>query len=210
MRTVIGLTGFAGAGKDEAANALINERGFVKVSFAEPMRTAMAALNPYVGTRFHADGVTELMRYREVAFKYGYDDAKRRFPEIRELMQKLGTEVGRGLFGENFWVGQAKRLIDSLPDGVQVVITDVRFPNELEMLRSYYGLMVRVERPGVEAVNGHVSEQVLPHDVVLTNRGTVEDLHRMIIQAYENRFTVVCPRARNFRQLELPFVPEAK
>lgn len=180
MKKIIGLVGYAGAGKDEAAKALIDSLGFVKVSFAEPLRTALSALDPIVGTRFLADGVHQYIRYNEAISEYGYDEAKRKFPEVREQLQKFGTEVGRQQFGEEFWVDQAKRLIDAMPDDARIVITDVRFPNEAKLIRKLGGFVIRVDRPGVGPVNDHVSDsgigKITP-DALLLNNTTIDDLH---------------------------------
>ncbi|MFN6965225.1 MAG: hypothetical protein ACK4S4_15875 [Pyrinomonadaceae bacterium] len=205
MRTVIGLTGYAGSGKDEAARALIGSRGFVKVGFADPLREAMSRLNPIVGRRVVSGTFFPPhdldVRYREAVHKYGYDEAKKRFPEMRELLQRFGTEVGREMFGPTFWTDQAKRQIDLLPELCPVVITDVRFQNEVDVIRDYHGLMIRIERPGVTAVNSHASDTntaKLPVDVVISNDGTIADLHARVLRAFEVRFVSPLTRDREY------------
>ena len=59
------------------------------------------------------------------------------------LLQLLGTDIGRAIFGGNVWVDAVKR--DWAADGYPpIIITDVRFPEELVWIRSEGGLVVKV------------------------------------------------------------------
>jgi hypothetical protein len=160
---LLGLSGYAGAGKDELGKAT----GFQRVAFADPMREAMVTLNPKIQCRRRlADTVQEL----------GWDAAKRAYPEIRELLQRFGTEVGRELFGENVWVDLA---VNNLTPGDKYVVTDVRFPNEAQKIKEMGGFVYRINRPGVEPPNAHYSERALADwkfDGFVENDGTLDDL----------------------------------
>ena len=129
------------------------------------------------------------VRYNEALETYGYNEAKQKFPEVRRLLQVFGTEVGRQQFSDTFWTDLAIKKINALPQYQPVVITDVRFPNEVSVIRDFMGIVVRITRPGVDAVNQHVSDTnvaSLNADIDLVNRGTVEDLHRMICQVADS------------------------
>jgi len=78
------------------------------------------------------------------------------------------------MFGEDFWVEQAAK---RMREGGPFVIPNVRFPNEMRMVRDHSGVIVRVDRPGVGPVNDHISDH-LPGtpDVILANDGTLEEL----------------------------------
>lgn len=170
--TLVAFAGYAQAGKDTAAAALIAE-GWERISFAEPMRDAMAALDPIVSA--HA-GIT---RYTDAVAEHGYDEAKGKYTEIRRLMQRLGTEVGRELFGQDFWV---ERAMAQVKPGGRYVITDCRFPNEAEAVRAAGGLVVRIRRPGTGPVNDHRSDtgvDDLAVDFEIVNDGTVGELQAM-------------------------------
>ena len=102
----------------------------------------------------------------------------------RRMMQTLGTEWGRSL-DTQLWVRVAavtlglNDLPNSSPVHDRIVLTDVRFPNEAEWIRSLGGYIWRVVRPA-PAVAEHVSEQhinQLPCDLSIHNSGTLEDLH---------------------------------
>lgn len=175
---IIGLSGYARTGKDTVANYLVDNYGFTKVSFAQPMRDALYALNP----RVNFSEYDEMQRLRDVIDAHGWDNYKETEygTEIRELMQRLGTEVGREQFGQNFWVDQAMKLVAQHD---KVVLSDVRFPNEQEAIRNAGGLVWRIHREGVQAANGHASETALDNvhpDLNLMNNEDVESLHRTI------------------------------
>jgi hypothetical protein len=196
MRTVIGLTGYAGSGKDTAAEALIQERGFVKIAFADPLREAMGKLNPIVGREFKGFGVIEDITYNQAIYKYGYTDAKGKFPELRRLLQVFGTEVGREMFGEDFWIQQFENKVQFVLQKQDVVITDVRFPNEVEAVRRLGGIVARIHRPGFDAVNGHVSDTGvadLSVDIVIHNDSTIEDLRKAALNLFEIKITKPSP-----------------
>jgi hypothetical protein len=88
----------------------------------------------------------------------------------------MGTEVGRDMFGDNFWVDQALREVQ---DDDLAVFTDCRFPNEAQAIKDRGGVVWRVERPGFGPVNGHASETSLDDwdfDGIIQNNGTLDDL----------------------------------
>jgi len=167
---IIGVSGYARSGKDTIAEKL-KEIGYVRGSFADALREALYRLNPVISETGKplADMVDEL----------GWDDTKA-YPEVRGQLQRIGTEVGRDMFGENFWVDY---LIDNMPDGSKVVIPDVRFPNEADAILKMGGQLWRVERNGVGAINSHVSDSALddyPFDTVIFNNDTIEHLYSQV------------------------------
>lgn len=180
-RKIIGLSGWAGSGKDTAAEALIAD-GFTRVSFADKMRAAALALDPIIEVDAWPEYdfeelyiVKETIRLSDLVNLSGWTKAKE-FPEVRRTLQRFGTEVGRDLFGRDFWVNIA---LDTAPEG-DIVVTDVRYTNEADAITNRGGTLIRIERPGVVAANVHPSETSLddypfPHTVY--NNGTVQRLH---------------------------------
>lgn len=168
---VLGLSGYARSGKDTVADHLVETQGYTRISFADPMREALVALDPVIHLGGYPIGVAAAVRM------VGWEKLKGMSSDIRPLMQRFGTEVGRAMFGENFWVELA---LSRIPDGSKVVFADVRFPNEADAIRDLGGEIWRIERSGVEAVNAHVSERALDDytfDATITNAGTLEDLY---------------------------------
>ena len=168
---IIGLSGYAQSGKDSTAELLCLNYGFKRISFALPMRDALYRLNPYL---MH-DDLGNSYRLADDVDEHGWDMAKQN-PEVRRLLQVFGTEVGRKMFGENFWIEQAfKRAADY----ERVVIADVRFPNEADAIKQQGGKVWRINRHNHSAVNSHISEHAMDNymfDHVIYNDGTLDDL----------------------------------
>jgi hypothetical protein len=81
---------------------------------------------------------------------------------IREFLQTLGTECMRNTLSDNIWIAALmcdyKETNEYSPDWI---VTDVRFPNEAQAIKDNGGIMIRVDKPGVEAINNHPSETSL-------------------------------------------------
>jgi hypothetical protein len=73
----------------------------------------------------------------------------------REFLQKLGTDALRNGLHTNVWVNA---LMSEHSKNKNWVVTDVRFPNEAEIIKAKKGVIIRIDRPGVKAVNNHASE----------------------------------------------------
>ena len=175
---ILGVCGFAQSGKDTAAGFLI-ERGWKRLAFADALRDSVYRLNPIVLT---GPGIKNV-RVQDIVDGIGWDVAKVQYPEIRQLLQRMGTEVGRGIYGENFWVD---RVLAQIEPGQNYVITDVRFPNEVDAVRSVGGVVYRIYREGVGAVNGHISDtgvDDLEIDGILLNDGDLADLEQRVLAA---------------------------
>lgn len=177
MRVVL-FTGYAGVGKDTAAQPLIEE-GWTRMAFADPLKEAVYRLNPVVWV-----SVRSYSHLQPIIDTHGWDWAKRH-TDVRTLLQSMGTEVGRELFGPDFWVELLFTQADR--QGIEkLVITDGRFANEVEAVRDLGGRVIHIARPGVGPVNDHVSDagvNALPFDLLLSNDGTIEELHTKVRKA---------------------------
>jgi len=163
---IIGLSGYARSGKDTVAELLCLNYGYERVSFADPMRKALYVLSPKL------DSIVRLSEYVD---DYGWDVAKQN-QEVRRLLQVFGTEVGRKMFGLDFWIDIALKDIDN---SKHVVISDVRFPNEANAIAKLGGSIWRINRHNHSAVNGHASEHAMDNYLfnhVIYNDGTLDDL----------------------------------
>lgn len=174
---IIGLTGCARSGKDTAAEGL-RQVGWVRIGFADAVRQMALAIDPLVTM---AGG----LRLRALVDEVGWEEAKQN-PDVRRLLQNIGTEAGREVIGENVWVDIVARKIRAAElSGIPgVVITDCRFPNEIEFIKNSGGHVVRIVRPGVGPVNGHASETAadgIDADWTLDNDGTPEELQTKLI-----------------------------
>ena len=161
---MIGLHGKMGSGKDTVLERLqaAQPATFQQVSFAAKLKEATAEL---LGTT--VEKLEELKRddsWRLILGEYGkIDQMVGEGLTIREVLQRMGTEVGRNLFGDNFWVDQAMAVVDRY-DTIPV-FTDVRFENEALAIRERGGVIVRVIGD-YEDTGDHASEVPLPDALV--------------------------------------------
>lgn len=156
--TVVGLTGFAGAGKSTAADYLVENYGFTRLSFAGPLKEMLRTLNPYIVASPVTSVNEEPLRVNdlftvmtETQIKEGSAGA-----EYRRLLQVLGTDCIRAI-DPDFWV---KAAVAQIAKGGKYVFDDVRFPNEAGVIQGYNPFSLwNIERDSVQAANGHSSEQ---------------------------------------------------
>lgn len=169
-----------------------------QIGFADKLKCLGAKILGYEGTP--RDLIAAMDEFKEHGTIRVIDVNPLGFITGRQYLQNLGNEA-RNVFGDTFWIDMvlpqpslhpANRKEDNqialermYPDIDVVCVTDVRYPNEAERIRRLGGLVVHVQRPGVES-DGHISEQPLPAsliDVRLVNDGTLEDLRDAVEDA---------------------------
>lgn len=145
MSKLVGVTGFAGSGKSTIARMIGAEYPVVSYQrFAGPIKAALRAIGL---SDEELDGTGKGQPCELLCGN-----------TPRYAMQTLGTEWGRKLIGETIWVKAVeKRCVELLSRGWLVIIDDVRFPNEAEMIQRLGGVLVKVTRPGIEQMH-HESE----------------------------------------------------
>lgn len=119
---LIGLTGCAGHGKDTVADYLVDKYGFVKLSYAGPLKDGVAAIFGFDRERMENDRA-----YKESESVWG------RSP--RHYLQWLGTDILRKHVSQDFFMLRMRNELDELmASGKNVVVSDARFDNEAAML----------------------------------------------------------------------------
>jgi hypothetical protein len=143
---IIGIVGFIGSGKGTVGDVLVDEYGFNKIAFADPLKDATASV--FGWKREWLEGDTEASRkFREEVDDFWSGSLKRPGFTPRLALQLMGTEAGRDVFGDDIWVHALKARIDAKGASKKdFVITDVRFPNEIDAIRSWGGKVIRVKR----------------------------------------------------------------
>jgi hypothetical protein len=140
---IIGFVGFIGSGKDTAADYLVNFHGFRRDSFANTLKDAVSHV--FGWDRTLLEGRTaEARAWREQVDEWW---AKRLdMPNLtpRLMLQLWGTEVCRSGFHDDIWIASLENKIRKTKDNI--VISDVRFPNEIKAIHNAGGLVVRIKR----------------------------------------------------------------
>lgn len=202
---LIGLTGHQRHGKTETAKYLVENHGFIRMSFADELKAMARRIDPIVSYDIDmpsmvvamTGGKTEVLgtpvRLHQAIESVGGDEnlLKAQFPEYVRFLKALGTDGIRDVY-EDFWVRLLIQKVGGLmktDSGVRIVVDDVRFPNEADWFKSEVphedaelGLW-RVSRPGHTVDVSHASEQwpgKLGEDRHLKNNGTLEDLGILI------------------------------
>jgi hypothetical protein len=141
---LIGTVGFIGAGKDTVGDILINEHGYFSDAFATSVKDAASVI--FGWDRAMLEGDTAEHRYqRDQRDKFWSEKLGIEGFTPRMGLQMLGTESGRDVFGDALWISGVEKRWDSL-GRPNMVITDCRYPNEIEMVKTLGGTIWLVTR----------------------------------------------------------------
>lgn len=143
---VIGFTGLPRVGKTTAANYLAENETTRLESFADPLKKAASIIYPQVGEDWYNEKKDEVNEELGLTPRY--------------ILQKLGTEVGRGIHEDTWILNMKSRIYEHSENGISmVVIDDVRFPNELEVC----GTVIHLRRDGCEPKYIKMSGEMVIH-----------------------------------------------
>ena len=130
LAMIIGVVGFIGSGKGTVGDILERDHGYKKFAFADALKDAVATI--FVWPRGLLEGDTNASRaFRERvdpwwSNKFGYEVTP------RLILQLMGTEACRHGIADNIWIAALEKRIHGYED---VVISDCRFPNEIDFIR---------------------------------------------------------------------------
>lgn len=150
---IIAICGLKRSGKDTIADYLCNNHNYIKVKIASPLKEGIKSIFGFTDDQLE----TDLKDVKDA--RWGV--------EPRKIMQHFGTEVMQYQLqelipniGRSFWI---KRLIDEHivnSKEQRIVIPDLRFKHEYDMLKQYGAIFWRVERDiGVKHECQHLSER---------------------------------------------------
>ena len=139
-KKIVAFYGPQQSGKSEASKTLI-QCGWTMLSFAEPIYAMVSTLLGTDARKLDKGTPLEALGGKTLRF----------------ALQTLGTEWGRGMIHQNIWLDHMRRRIEAA--ATDVVIDDLRFRNEYDLLHGMGAEIVRIVRPGYAFVDGHASEQ---------------------------------------------------
>jgi hypothetical protein len=169
---IVGITGKKRHGKDTLA-AFFNKKGFVSFSFADPIKLACKEVFNFTDEQLFGDEKESLDPF------WGTTP--------RKIFQYVGTDLFRNQIGkilpdvgEKIWIKVMENKIHGC-DSKNIVISDVRFPDEVDMIKKMGGIILKVVRPSLNGTQNdtHISEDIdrLKPDYGVLNDGTLEDLN---------------------------------
>ena len=199
---LIGILGRMNSGKGTVADELVEVYGFRQDSFAATLKDITSQIFGW-DREMLSGSSTESREFREQVDEWWSE--KLGIPNFtpRLALQLIGTDVFRNNFHENIWVLSAMRRYQ---DGENVVISDCRFPNEVQIIRELGGRIIRVDRGenpfwweiAKKAAAGDedaIAEMAKPHinvhasewawaneipDELIRNDGTLQQLYGMV------------------------------
>lgn len=198
---IIGISGLAGSGKDTVADIFLKRKGIVKIALADPIKRFVKELWDFSYSQLWGESsqrsVQDIRFSKEVNGNIEYLTP-------RKCLQHLGTEGARFLDEDVFvryGIKQAKLLLSSCylnnspTAGVYVsdafnpikavIISDVRFINEIKYIKQEGGIIIKVVRPNAGLKEGFATHQSeseqssvsnLSFNEIIDNSGTIDDL----------------------------------
>ena len=209
---IIGICGFIGSGKDTVADYLVNFHEFRRESFANTLKDAVAAV--FGWDRTLLEGRTkEAREWREQVDPWWAERLAMPTLTPRWVLQYWGTEVCRRAFHDDIWIASLENKLRTSKDNV--VISDCRFPNEIQSIRDAGGKIVWVQRgelpdwydTAIEANLGHnyavqdlkmrkihASETAwvgTEFDTVIDNNRSIDDLYQQAKLIVSNEISLL-------------------
>lgn len=167
VKLIIGITGYAGVGKDTLADLICEHTDFRKISFAEKVKQLYLRLAP-----------SEMLDLIE---KQGWDFVKHHHNQVRTGLQGLGSAC-RMTFGKDFWIKQAMPTKQEI-EHENFVFSDVRYANEARAIWANGGIVIRLKRDNVYPANAHLSEvgvDEINADLVIENHSPQSALSEVL------------------------------
>jgi hypothetical protein len=202
---LIGLLGSIGSGKGTVSDILVDNHHFVKDSFASSLKDGCAQIFDWPRDLLEGD-TKESREWREQCDEWWAEKLGIEGFSPRLCLQLVGTESLRNNFHSDIWLLTLENRLRKNPDQ-NVVIADVRFPNEIEMVSRVGGKLILVERGdkpewwdiAIAANNGdsaalhcmktdfhyiHASEWAWVGanvDHIIDNNGTIDELREKVL-----------------------------
>ena len=143
---IISISGLIGSGKNTVANLICElspNLNFQRISFAARLKDTIATLFHY--DRDLLEGSSVLSReWRETQDSYWYNKSDGKIKSPRWILQQFGVEIKK-LFCEDFWASIVENeILNHLNQNF--ILTDTRFPDEIEMLKKHNTFFIEVKR----------------------------------------------------------------
>ena len=175
-RYIIGITGKKNHGKDTIANIIKEKYNFKIIHFADPLKKGCS----------HIFGLTYDQLYGNK--KDIIDEYWKITP--RKILQFVGTNLLRNQLSniipqieDSIWIKHLEKILIDNPY-TNFIIPDIRFQNEVNMLKKHHSIIFKVIRPNLLNEDDHISEKgidkINEFDKLILNDSTIDDLYNKV------------------------------
>jgi hypothetical protein len=144
---IIGVIGKKYHGKDTCADYIVNNYDFIKKAYADPIKRICKNELKFTDEQLYGN------KKEDIDPRWGFSP--------REAMQKIGTQGFREL-REDIWV---KIMEMNFELNKNIVISDVRFKNEADLVKKYNGILIKIKRLNMNDIDNHESEKYI-NDII--------------------------------------------
>ena len=200
---LLGIEGYKGSGKDTACKWLqeMSPIPIKRLAFGDILKQEVHELFSIPMELLHADEETKNSTLTTVTYlDLGLPQTTRRSRlTVREVLQFWGTDIRRSQ-DPDYWVNQLRPVIQDYyhnnPDDV-IVITDVRFANEVKMILELNGLLVRMTGKALNEDTHESENQELYFDYEVPGKGNASKSRTksMLCDVMWSAFGICCDRS---------------
>lgn len=143
---IIGLVGFIGSGKNSLAEYLTTVYDFKQESFASSLKDTLSCIFDWDRNKLDGIYIEDRIWRNQIDSWWAQ---RLNIPDLtpRKMLQQVGTDLFRDYFHHDIWTASLENKLQKCEGNI--VITDCRFPNEIEAVRNLGGIVIRIKR-GIE------------------------------------------------------------
>jgi hypothetical protein len=189
---IIAIAGYKRSGKDSIADYLVESHNFTRYAFADPMYEMVKIMFDWDENRVRQEkevvdprwGISPRQALQSIGTEWAQWTLMRQFSSFKDV-------TGRKVWVNRFRIWYNNEQFHHDMKQINVVIPDLRFPHEAEVLDEMGAILWRVIRPDLEKTDSHESERYcdeLEVNYEITNDGTLEELHSEVedlVRTYE-------------------------
>ncbi len=224
---LLGIGGKKGSGKDTSVNCL-NFKNYKKIAFADSLKEICSKVYCIDIKYFNDVGlknkpfdtiiitsedhiinfiyeVSEIVKLGPCILLSIHDNMiNKEFIDPRSILQYIGTEIIRNLISDTFLIDIMANKIQKIKNKYQnksIIVTDMRFKNERQLIKNLGGLTVLITRPNQDQDQDQENQNNLDKDVhssenslgsvseynyTIENSGTIEELQQKLFNVIHN------------------------
>jgi hypothetical protein len=169
---IIGIAGKKGSGKDTLGLYISQKYGYIRYAFGDPVKEICKILFSLSEEQLHGNdkenittlGITPRESFQKIGTDFGRDIIHNMFPTLNCIKGNLWVEIFNSYYNKN--------------NNKNIVITDVRFQNEVDIIKKNGGKIVYLNSLYCNNNDNHKSENdIIDYDIIIDNKGTIQELY---------------------------------